>query len=103
MLDLPAISRWEAPENLKITFHASEHDQIVSIDRRFLESFSVEQVTPPQRTVYAREGRINYVFAADPTRQTSVVFRLRTERPGLRSYGVGIGQELSQQSIFVFP
>lgn len=102
-LDLPAISRWNAPDELKVTFSASQQDRVVVIDTAFLEAFSIEGIDPPQTSTFARDGRIGYVFPGDPTASTTVVFRLHTQEPGMRSYTTGIGADLSQHSTFIFP
>lgn len=102
-IDLPAISRWNAPDDLKVTFSASGQDQIVMVDPQFLESFSVEGIDPPQKATVARGGRIWYVFSADPAGPTHIVFRLQTQQPGWRSYAVGIGDDVSERSTFIFP
>lgn len=102
-LELPAISRWNAPEELKATFFASQQDRIVVIDPRFLDAFSIEGIDPPQKSTFAQGGRIGYVFPGDPTTTTTVVFRLHAQQPGLRSYEVGLDADLSQQSTFIFP
>lgn len=104
-LDMPAISRWNAPDELTVTFGPTDHDQdrTVFIDPRFLEAFSVEGIDPPQKTTFARNGHIGYVFAADPTAEIAVIFRLQTLKPGLRSYSIGIGNDVSERSTFIFP
>jgi protein-L-isoaspartate(D-aspartate) O-methyltransferase len=102
-LDLPGISRWNAPDELKATFSASPQDRIVIVDPAFLQAFSIEGIDPPQKSTLARDGRIGYVFPGDPTTSTKVVFRLHSQQPGLRSYTVGIGADLSEQSTFIFP
>lgn len=102
-IDLPAISRWNAPDDLKVTLIAAAQDQIIFFDLQFLESFSIEGIDPPQKATVARGGRIGYVFSADPTGSTSVVFSLQTQQPGWRSYAIGIEDEVSRQSTFIFP
>lgn len=102
-IDLPAISRWNAPDDLKVTLIAAAQDQIIFFDLQFLESFSIEGTDPPQKATVARGGRIGYVFSADPTGSTSVVFSLQTQQPGWRSYVIGIEDEVSRQSTFIFP
>lgn len=32
----------------------------------FLQGFSVQGIDPPQKATFARDGRIGYVFPADP-------------------------------------
>jgi protein-L-isoaspartate(D-aspartate) O-methyltransferase len=102
-IDLPAISRWNAPDDLKVTLIAAAQDQIIFFDPQFLESFSVEGIDPPQKATVARGGRIGYVFSADPAGPTSVVFRLQTQQPGWHAFAVGIGDDVSERSTFIFP
>ncbi|MGZ2384037.1 hypothetical protein [Rhizobium brockwellii] len=58
---------------MRVTFGPSKADQVVYIDARFLEAFSVEGVPRSRR------------FPADPTAQAKIVFGLQAQRPGLRS------------------
>ena len=60
-------------------------------------------IDPPQKATVARGGRIGYVFSADRTGPTSIVFRLQTQQPGLQAYAVGIGDDVSERSTFIFP
>ncbi len=60
-LNLPVISRWNAPDELKVTFSATDQDRTIIIDPRFLEAYSVEAIDPPQKTTFARDAHIGYV------------------------------------------
>ena len=102
-VDLPAISRWNAPEHMVVNFAPSSEDRVFTIDRAFLQTFSVQGVDPPQKTTFARDGRIGYVFPADPAGPTQIVFRLQTELAGPRQATIGIGAETRTQSTFIFP
>jgi protein-L-isoaspartate(D-aspartate) O-methyltransferase len=76
---------------MRVTFGPSKADQVVYIDARFLEAFSVEGVPRSRR------------FPADPTAQAKIVFGLQTQRPGLRSYLARIGDDVAEHSTFIFP
>ncbi|WP_261326876.1 DUF421 domain-containing protein [Rhizobium leguminosarum] len=64
--DFPVISRWNAPEDMTVTFAPSSEDRVFTINAAFLQGFSVQGIDPPQKATFARDGRIGYVFPADP-------------------------------------
>ncbi|MEI1250703.1 protein-L-isoaspartate(D-aspartate) O-methyltransferase [Rhizobium aouanii] len=102
-VDFPVISRWNAPEDMTVTFAPSSEDRVFTIDASFLQSFSVQGIDPPQKATFAHDGRIGYVFPADPAGPTQIVFRLQTQLPGPRRALIGIGGETRTQSTFIFP
>ncbi|MDM9644810.1 hypothetical protein [Rhizobium sp. S163] len=102
-IEIPAISRWNAPDEMRVILPASRGDQIVFVDPRFLEAFSIEGVDPPQKGTTRKDGRIGYIFGADPTASSRIVFRLQTQQPGLRAFVVGIENDAAEQSTFILP
>ena len=102
-VDFPVISRWNAPEDMTVNFLASSEDRVFTIDAAFLRTFSVQGIDPPQKATFARDGRIGYVFAADPAEPTQIVFRLQTQQPGDRRATIGLGEEVRTKSTFIFP
>jgi protein-L-isoaspartate(D-aspartate) O-methyltransferase len=102
-IDFPTISRWNAPDELTVDFAPSSEDRIFTVDDDFLQNFSIQTIDPPQKATLARNGGIGYVFPSDPAWPTQIVFRLQTQRPGLRPATVGIGAETQRQSTFLFP
>ncbi|MGR9243090.1 protein-L-isoaspartate(D-aspartate) O-methyltransferase (plasmid) [Rhizobium leguminosarum] len=102
-VDFPVISRWNAPEDMTVTFTPSSEDRIFTIDPAFLQTFSIQGVDPPQKATFARAGRIGYVFPADPAGPTQIVFRLQTQLPGPLRATIGMGGETRTQSTFIFP
>lgn len=48
-IDIPTISRWNAPDEMRVALAPDDKDQILFVDGRFLEAFSIEGVDPPQR------------------------------------------------------
>ncbi|MCS3742225.1 protein-L-isoaspartate(D-aspartate) O-methyltransferase [Rhizobium sp. BK661] len=102
-MEVPAISRWHAPETIKITFDASADVRTFLVDEGFHRTFSLETIDPrPSETVVV-DGRTGYRFPADPRAKLAVMLRLQTQRPWLRKYHIGIGTEVVNQSVFVFP
>ncbi|WP_049732632.1 protein-L-isoaspartate(D-aspartate) O-methyltransferase [Rhizobium ecuadorense] len=102
-VDFPVISRWNAPEDMTVNFTASSEDRVFTIDAAFLQTFSVQGIDPPQKATFAREGRIGYIFPADPAGPTQIVFRLQTQLPGAHRATIGMGREVHTQSTFIFP
>jgi protein-L-isoaspartate(D-aspartate) O-methyltransferase len=102
-IEIPSISRWNAPDEMRVTLVSGTADQTVFVDARFLEAFSVEGIDPPQKDILRKDGRIGYVFGSDPSATSKIVFRLQTQQPGLRSFLVGIGDDVDEHSTFVLP
>lgn len=103
-LDLPAISRWNAPDELRVTLAPSpEGERVLFMDPRFFETFSIEEIAPPQKRVATRGARTGYVFSTDAATPVRIVLRLRTQAFGTRAYRIGIGEEDLSHSTFIFP
>lgn len=102
-IEIPAISRWNAPDEMRVGLPASDRDQTFFVDPRFLEAFSIDSIDPPQKATVRRNGRIGYVFASDPSAVAKIVFRLQTQQPGLRSFLLGIEDDVTEHSTFILP
>ena len=103
VVDAPRITRWNAPDDLRITFAPSTEDCLFYVDGRFFETFSIEGVDPPQKATIVRDGLTGYVFPSDPSKPTMIVFRLQVQSPGLRNMTTGINGQVAEHSLFVFP
>jgi len=103
LVDFPAITRWNAPDDLEVTFAPSQSDRVFFVDARFFDTFSVEGVDPPQKATMVRDGLTGYVFASDPIKPTRITFRLQTQMPGLRTASFGAEGSVAEHKIFVFP
>ena len=101
--DFPVITRWNAPDDLVVSFAPSPADRTFFVDDRFYEVFSVETVDPPQKAVVVRDGMTGYVFPGDTARATRATFRLKTQSPSLRTMTFGVDGETGEHSIFIFP
>ena len=102
-VDFPVITRWNAPDDLVVSFAPSPADRTFFVDDKFYEVFSVENVDPPQKAIVVRNGMTGYVFPSDPARATRATFRLKTQSPGLRTTTFGVDGETGEHSIFIFP
>jgi protein-L-isoaspartate(D-aspartate) O-methyltransferase len=102
-IEIPAISRWNAPDDMRVSLPPSAMDQTVFVDPRFLDAFSIDGVDPPQKTTVRKDGRIGYVFGSDAITPARIVFRLQTQQPGLRSFLVGIEDDVAEHSTFILP
>jgi len=102
-IELPPISRWNAPDQMRVSLLASDRDQTVFVDARFLEAFSVNGVEPPQKGNVQKNGLIGYVFNSDLSASANVVFRLQTQQPVLRTFVTGIESDVSDHSTFILP
>jgi hypothetical protein len=102
-IDYPKISRWNAPDEIRVMFRPSPNEQTLVVDSRFLEAFSVEGIDPPAKSASVGDGVISYVFPGDPMHPSAVIFRLEAQSPGLHPVSLGIGDEVGEHSVFVFP
>ncbi|MDM9627732.1 hypothetical protein QTL95_17695 [Rhizobium sp. S152] len=102
-IELPAISRWNAPDEMRVSLSASDEDRAVFVDARFFEVFSIDGVDPPQKATTRKGGRIGYIFGADPTASVTVVFRLQTQQPGRQRFFIGIDDDVIEQSTLILP
>ena len=102
-IDVPAISRWNAPDEIKVVFQSSPNDRHLILDSRFLESFSIDDINPQQNSVAFEGGRAHYIFPSDPSGESAVVLRVNTQKPWLRHFTIGIGEDGVDRSVFVFP
>jgi hypothetical protein len=75
------------------------------LDRKYLESFQVQKVTPEPDSVEAGPDRLTYVFdVRELSEPTSVTFELQPEKMGLLRPQVGLddGEQVSLDQ-FVYP
>lgn len=102
-IEIPAISRWNAPDEMRVTLGASVVDHTVFVDPRFLETFSVDGIDPPQKATVQKNGRIGYVFSSDAIASAKIIFRLKTQQPGVRAFLVGIDNDVAEHSTIILP
>ena len=102
-LALPIITRWNAPDELRVSFSPSSSDHKLVLDPDFLTIFSIEGIDPPQKAAGYENGRIGYVFPADAAAPSQVILRLHTQKPGLHSFRIGIDQDVIERSVLVLP
>ncbi|MBW9117375.1 hypothetical protein JNB88_27525 [Rhizobium cauense] len=102
-IDYPFITRWNAPDDLKLTFASSSGDHIFFVDSRFFDALSVERIEPPQKVTLVRDGLTGYVFPGGQSKPTRVTLRLQTQKPGLQRMTFGFEGEVVERSILVLP
>ncbi|GAA3095212.1 hypothetical protein GCM10010520_46220 [Rhizobium viscosum] len=102
-LALPIITRWNAPDELRVFFPPSSSDRRLVLDPDFLTIFSIEGIDPPQKAIGYESGRISYVFPVDAAATSQVILRLHTQKPGLHSFRIGIDQDVIERSVLVLP
>lgn len=102
-IELPIVTRWNAPDELRVFFLPSSSDRRLVLDPDFLTIFSIESIDPPQKAADYENGRIGYVFPADAAATSQVILRLHTQKPGLHSFRIGIGQDVIERSVLVLP
>ncbi|TDW16483.1 hypothetical protein EV128_13512 [Rhizobium azibense] len=102
-VDYPAISRWNAPDEIHIRFGPCDADCVFTADAAFLKGFLVEGIDPPPKAVTSKAGLIHYQFPGDPGMPIDVRFRLHTQSPGFHRIRVGIGDHVSAPLVLILP
>ena len=102
-LELPIVTRWNSPDELRVFFLPSSSDRRLVLDPDFLTIFSIEGIEPPQKAANYENGHIGYVFPADPAAASQVILRLHTQTPGLHSFRIGIDQDVIERSVLILP
>ncbi|MDP9813493.1 protein-L-isoaspartate(D-aspartate) O-methyltransferase [Rhizobium tibeticum] len=102
-LEIPSISRWNAPDEIRVTFASSADARTLLVNKQFFEAFSVETIDPPPMTTIASHGRVGYAFPPDMDAETVVVLRLQTQFPWLHEFEIGTGSDIVKRSVFIFP
>jgi hypothetical protein len=99
------VLRYRKPTTLRLGMGAGAGEARVWLDRKYLEGFQVQKVTPEPDSVEAGPDRLTYVFdVAELSEPTSVTFDLQPQKTGLLKGRVGLddGEQLSF-SQFVYP
>lgn len=102
-IQYPRLSRWNASDELLVTFNQSTNDCTLILDGDFLKTFSIENVDPPQKGVASANGAAVYIFPADATANKQVILHLKSEKPWMNTTTIGIGSERHQITTFIFP
>ncbi|PKA42646.1 hypothetical protein CWR43_16175 [Rhizobium sullae] len=102
-VDYPAISRWNAPDEIHIRFGPGDADRVFIADAAFLKGFFVEGIDPPPKAVTPKAGLIHYQFPGNPGLPVDVRFRLHTQSPGFHRIHLGIGDHVSALLVLILP
>lgn len=102
-VEYPMIARWEATDELVVTFApgGSEHRMALSPD--FSRYFQVEDIQPqPERSIAGSEGEV-LVFETDEQAPAQVTMHVRALRPGIASYDLSIDGTPSGLTTIILP
>jgi hypothetical protein len=107
-IEYDRFGRFVAPSTLVVYLGPGAAPQGVArvwLDRRYLESVQIEQVTPEPDNVVAGLDRLIFVFrVAEPGQPTAVKFYLQTEQFGLLTGRAGLaGGEPLRFRQFIYP
>lgn len=84
-IDYPRVTRWEASDEIRLTLEGGpgRAQAVVETDRRFSETFEIEDIQPaPADAVATPEGQ-RLTFDLQPGRSGSVTVHVRAMRPSL--------------------
>ena len=100
--------RYMSPTDLRMQLHpgaSTEGEARISLDRKYMEGFQVQQVTPHPQRVEAGPDAYTYVFAVGQLNQpTAVTFNLQPQKVGLLQGQARLeGEEPVSFTQFVYP
>lgn len=100
--------RKRSPVTLSVDIPAEEtqaSDVSLRIDREYLESYSIEDISPEPGDVYAADEYLVYSFQpADTAAGATITFRLQSQRMGILDGWISLdGQERVELRQFAYP
>ncbi|WP_173933551.1 hypothetical protein [Chelativorans sp. Marseille-P2723] len=88
--EYPRVSRWETSDEFRVMFEAGGETRRLTIGNPFFKYFQIEGVQPqPERSRSVQHG-VMMEFAADEGAPVDVTFYVRSLRPGIANYRVGL-------------
>lgn len=102
-VDLPRISRWEAADEISITFTAPAGPPTLRIGPEFFDKFSVERIQPePQATSLTAAGQV-LTFPAQGPGPYRVTMDIRAFHFGLADFDIAAGADSRRARILILP
>lgn len=105
-IDYPRIARWQAAEEMKVTFTGLRGEAQVTLPEDFIEIYTVEAITPQPREVAAIAGGQRYTFDLGEEDGTKIArFAIRANKPALPTHSVAVaaGSEPAAIEFLVLP
>ncbi len=100
--DVPRFSRWEAPDEIRITLAPSK-DQNLTLAAAFFSKFQIETMQPPPSRVDPGRSSTVYHFGSSEKEPLLVSINLRPQHPGQVSYSLGLNGSPVSAETFVWP
>jgi hypothetical protein len=103
-IEYPRIARWQAADDMTVTFSAGTGERSLTLGRAFAKSFGIEDVQPaPERSEALPEGQ-RLVFRLPGGGPAQVRLYLRPSSPGLARFEAALdGAPPLSLSVFVLP
>lgn len=88
----PRVTRWEATDEIRVTFAADGPERRLTLSQSFAEHFQIEDIQPePDSTAATAAGEL-MVFRAEQGQPAQVTLHMRALSPGLASFEIGLGE-----------
>ncbi|MDI6834890.1 MAG: hypothetical protein QMD99_04130 [Rhizobiaceae bacterium] len=100
--DVPRFSRWEAPDEIRITL-APSSDQNLTLAEAFFSKFQIETMQPPPARTDPGQSSTVYHFGSSATEPLLVSINLRPLHPGQVAYPLGLNGKSVSAETFVWP
>lgn len=100
--NVPRFSRWEAPDEIRITL-APSNDQNLTLAAAFFSKFQIETMQPPPARTEPGPASTVYHFGSSQTDPLLVSINLRPLHPGQVAYTLGLNGNPVSAETFVWP
>lgn len=102
-IELPRISRWQAPDELRLRVLEDDGPHRLVLDQAFLDRFEVERIDPRPETMRAApRGQVMDFLALGPPPH-EITLHLRAERAGLAAFDLEIDGQRARLHSLVLP
>ncbi|WP_136685762.1 hypothetical protein [Falsirhodobacter xinxiangensis] len=102
-LKLPRVSRWEAADEISITFGGNVETPSITISQPFFERFGVERIQPePASTTLTPFGQ-TFTFDAAGNAERAVQIDIRSLHFGFTRFEIAVGSERRSTSLIILP
>ena len=102
-IDHPRITRWEASDEITVTFAPGKGMHRLTLGPAFFDAFEVEGVAPQPERSLATAGGTMLEFRARPSAVSRVTLYVRALRPGLPRYMLTVDEASTSVSTTVLP
>jgi hypothetical protein len=92
-IDLPAVSRWTAPDHLNVQFQPGDQSRILTFGPEFGDAFEIRSIQPQPREAATTADGLRLEFATGSDEPAAVFLRLQARAVGRFRYRLAVDGE----------